>query len=201
MAFLKNEKLDNVNEKLKELQQKRQTLSDEISNIQQTLDETFNYFAQGKVTDEQIEQANELLREKQEEYKQNEQYIAKVEDVRKKTRFESIPFLREQQRKKSEEIQKRYDEKLSVIEQKRNEYIRELAQLGEIVQESSSVTNEFNETVKTLGGKHLADGTLDEKKLFSGGFTPEAETLGLKEQTQKDVLRSAKTPSFAKEDE
>ncbi|AQX56043.1 hypothetical protein [Priestia flexa] len=197
MSLFKNEKLEKVNEQLTKLESKRNDIVKSIEEMEAALEQTVELFALGEISQKDIEEAHDFLKVRRQELADVERMIAKVSQVRKKVAIETIPFVKEQRRKKVEAIQKKYDLKISKVIEAKNAFLRELAELGTIRNEVGSANNEFNDVMIEIGENPSQYGeVLNERKVFSPqGFTSEADCLGIKEDVQKQAY-SGNVPSW-----
>ena len=130
MKLLENEKLTKVNERLSELEAKKETIQSEINEILQAVEDSVQAYAMGEVSEEDVQKVEDLLQAKTDEIKKIDEMIQRVKGVRKAVALESIPFVKEARAKKVEAIQKEYDKKVTEVIKARNEFLRKLAELG-----------------------------------------------------------------------
>ncbi|MGG3556271.1 hypothetical protein ABES23_06155 [Peribacillus frigoritolerans] len=183
---MKNEKLSKVNERLNELEAKKDNLQSEVNEILQAVEDSVQAYAMKDVDEATVEKAKSILDAKTKEIKETEEMIQRVKGVRKSVVLESIPFIKSDREKKVEAIQKRYDAKVSEVIEARNSFLRKMAELGSIRNEVGSANNEFNAVMIELGeSPSIYGAALNEVKTFSPkGFTSEADCLGVKERVQ-----------------
>ncbi|TRM10341.1 hypothetical protein FH966_00625 [Lentibacillus cibarius] len=195
----KNEKLQNVNSRLVELKEKRESLANEIEEIQTAMNDTFESYAVGTIEAEDVRKAEKLLREKKDEYKQNEEMISKVEAVKTEVKKESVPYYKEMRQKKLQDVQKRYDDKVQDVHEARNEFLRQLNELGQIKKEANRANTEYNNVMADIGEESNPYLTgIQEKPFIKGslGVVKDNETIGVREDVQRQAYEKV-LPQFA----
>jgi DNA repair exonuclease SbcCD ATPase subunit len=197
MKLFENEKLTKVNERIKELEDKKAALQSEMNEILEAIEKTIESYALGDVDEQDVEKAKELLEVKTNEIKEIDELIQRVKAVRKSVALESVPFVKEARAKKVEAIQKRYDEQATKVIEARNAFLRELAELGRVAKEVGSVNAEFNNVMRELGEQPARFGAaINERTIISGGWTREEDCLGVEENLQKQVYKSGVIPKL-----
>jgi DNA repair exonuclease SbcCD ATPase subunit len=183
MKLFENEKLTKVNERIKELEDKKAAVQGEMNEILEAVEKTIESYAIGDVDEQDVEKAKELLEVKTNEINEIDELIQRVKAVRKSVALESVPFVKEARAKK-------------VIEA-RNAFLRELAELGRVAKEVGSVNAEFNNVMRELGEQPARFGAaINEKTIISGGWTREEDCLGVEENLQKQVYKSGVIPKL-----
>lgn len=198
--MFKNEKVDKINEQMKKLEDKKTEIEKAISDMETALDQTVELYALGEITDKDVEEAHDFLKARRAELLDVERMIQRVASVRRKAAIESLPFVKDAKAKKLEKIQSEYDKKVESVFTARNEFLKELAELGQIKSKVNSVNNEFNDIMTELGETpSIYGGVINERKLYSPeGFTNEADCLGIKEERQKRAY-SGELPNWVGE--
>lgn len=191
--------LENIKAKISELENKKETLSTEIAELSQAVNDSFEDLLLGKVDDKTIDKAKEKYKSLTEELEKTEEYIQRAKAVRKKLAFEKfIPFAKEKRKKKLDGIQKRYDEKAQEVIVARNELLKQLAELGQIKNEVKGENAKFNNVMIELGESPDNYGSaINERKIHSPeNYTKEFECLGLKVETQEIVYKDGNVPQW-----
>jgi len=193
--------LETIKNKIKELEDKKQTLSKELAELSQAIEDSFEDLLLGKVDEATIDAAKEKYEALSEKIKKTDEYLQRAKVVRKKLAVEKvIPFAKENRKKKLEEIQQRYDNQAEAVRKARNAFLQELAKLGKIKNEVGGINAEMNSILVDLGEKTETYGaTIQEKPVISGGWTDVADCLGIEELTQKQVY-SGNIPAWAEGD-
>lgn len=197
--MFKNEKLTKVNERLSELEAKKETLQNEVNEILEVVESSIEAYALGEVEEKDVEKVKALLEAKTKEIEEIEEMIAKVKVVRESVVVETIPFVKEARQKKIEKIQKEYDDKAKEVIEARNEFLRKLAELGTIKNKIGEANNEYNAIMIGMGEKPSIYGSaINEITLISGGYTLEKDCLGVEEIVQKQIY-AGNIPSWITE--
>ncbi|MGX6441864.1 hypothetical protein ACWM35_01355 [Neobacillus sp. K501] len=195
MKLFENEKFTKVNERIKELESKKAAVQGEINEILTAVEKSIEAYALGEVDEKDVKKAEQLLQEKTKEIADLEEMIQRVKGVRKSVAIESVPFVKEARKKKVEAIQKKYDSKIPEVIAARNEFLKQLAELGRIAKEVGGVNSEFNSIMVELGEKPSVYGSaIDERAVISGGWTLEKDCLGVEENLQLRVYKSGVVP-------
>lgn len=199
LKLFKNERLTKVNKRVVELESNIEKIQGEIDEILQTLADNQEAFALGEISEKDLQKIEEILKEKKAEIERNSELIQQVKDVRKKVAFESIPFVKEAREKKVASLQKEYDKKVKEVHEARNEFIRQLAELGRINNMTNDVTEEYRIAMNKLGEKQpsLWGGAINEITVISRGWTQESKCLGVEESRQKQIYSSGEIPTWA----
>jgi DNA repair exonuclease SbcCD ATPase subunit len=196
MKLFENEKLSKVNERLKELEAKKEAVQSEVNEIIEALSETDKRYSFGEIDLKDVKKAEQLLQAKTKEIADLEEMIQRVKGVRKSVAIESVPFVKEARAKKIEAIQKNYDSKVSEVITARNEFLKHLAELGRIAKEVGGVNSEFNSIMVELGENPSVYGSaINEKPVISGGYTAAEVCLGVEENIQKQIYNSGIVPN------
>lgn len=193
--LFKNERLDKVNEKIEEATLKAEKLQSEIDEINLALTQTFELYAVGDIDEADVQAAEKLLHEKKTKLASTIEMIGKLKAVRKPIAVESIPFVKEARAKKTEAIQKKYDDQVKNVHKARAAFLEELAALGRIKSEVSSINVEYNDLMVEMGESPTVYGAaINETAVISGGFTSPHKALGVDEITQKQTYTSGSVP-------
>ncbi|KXH87371.1 hypothetical protein [Sporosarcina sp. HYO08] len=195
MKLIKNEKLEKINARLKEVEAKRDAIQSEVDEIEAALSQSVALYAMGEVDEKDIQAAKQLLHEKKIEFAEVEEMISRIRAVRKTVAIESIPFVKESRKKKVAAIQKKYVDQIEHVHKARAKFLEELAALGKIKNEVGSINFEYNDLMQELGGKGDVYGAaINERTVISGGFTSPTYCLGVDERTQKQSYASGSVP-------
>ncbi|MGP4073971.1 hypothetical protein ACTWQB_15695 [Piscibacillus sp. B03] len=190
-----------VKNKIQELESKKSKVFSEIQEIKDTIDESIEYLLIGKISEEDIEKAKNLLEEKEEELKETDSMLQKAYQARNKlAREKFIPFAKERRKKNIQEIQTKYDRKIQDVQKARNEFLKQLAELGQIKQEVGKANDEFNSVLNELGLESETYGsTIKERVVVPIRFTSDKDAIGVKEQVQKQTYSSGNVPHWVNE--
>lgn len=198
MALFENEKLTKINERITELNEKREKLQGEIDEILEAVSQSVEAYAMGEVDEETVEKAKAALDEKTKEVEQIDEMLERVKGVRKSVAMESVPFVKEARLKKVEKLQKEYDKKVIEVREARNAFIRKMAELGAIDSKVGDANHEYNSIMRDMDAKTDDYGkSIHKAPVVSGGYTVEAECIGVSEATQNEAAAGI-VPHYAK---
>ncbi len=188
--MFKDEKLTKVNERLQELEARKESLQNEVNEILEAVENSIESYALGEVDDKDVEKVKALLESKTKEIEDVDEMIAKIKAVRKSVVVETIPFVKEARQKKVANIQKEYNEKTKEVIEARNEFLRKLAELGTIKDKVGEANAEFNAVMVEMGEQPSVYGAaLNEVPVISGGYTLAKDCLGVEESVQKEAYK------------
>src|SRR5699024_4766736 len=208
MNLFKNEKLDTVNERLTKLKAKRVEIQKSIEEMESALEQTVELFATGKVSEKDIEEAHECLKERRQELADVEQMIAKVESVKKKIAVETIPLVREWRKKRMNFVQKEVDKAVKEAQEARKNYVQKMAAVNKAWCKTDPITSEYNRLMRELGGREdfYSDVNLPQiypETIIKGEFAWKADepnAIGITKETQTAIVKKGIIPLWAKDD-
>jgi len=192
--------LETIKAKISELENKKETLSTEIAELSQAINDSFEDLIQGKVDEKTLDKAKEKYKSLTTELEKTEEYIQRAIAVRKKLASEKfIPFAKERREKKIKEGQERYEKQADVVRQSIKNLLQEQAKLGQIRNETvSKANNEFNDVMIALGENPDIYGLpIHEVTVISNGYTADKDAIGVNEKIQKSTYSSGKVPHWA----
>src|SRR5690625_376509 len=153
MSLFKSEKLDKVNEQLSKLKSKRDEIQKSIEEMESALEQTVELYAVGQISDKDIEEAHDFLKERRQELADVEQMIVKVEAVKKKIAVEVIPLVREWRKKRFDSVQQEVDKAVKEAQEARKFYVQKLAAVNKAWAKTDPITTEYNRLMRELGGR------------------------------------------------
>ncbi|MEG8975389.1 hypothetical protein U8Y98_01585 [Priestia megaterium] len=194
--------IETIKSKIVELEAKNEELSAELEELSKAIESSVEDLLLGKVDEKTIDKAKEFYEAKTAELKKNEEYIQRAKAVRKKLAVEKfVPFAKENRKKRTKQVQDKYEEQAEVVLQAKKAFLQELAKLGQIKREVGSVNSEYNQTLKDMGEQPSVYGVaINEKPVFSPeGWTHEQDCLGVQELVQQRVYAGI-VPQWAADD-
>lgn len=193
--------LEAVKSKIEELETKQSELTNAVIELTQAIDESVEQLLVGVVSEEDVEQAKELLSEKQEELAKTTELLQRAYAVKKRLAVEKfIPFAKERREKKIADIQDRYDKQVKVVREAVRNLLREQAKLGQIKSEIGEANAEFNKTLSDLDLPTETYGkAINEIVVIPNGYTIDKDAIGVNEQIQKATYSSGIVPHWVNE--
>ncbi|MDP9742865.1 UNVERIFIED_ORG: DNA repair exonuclease SbcCD ATPase subunit [Bacillus sp. B2I3] len=173
VIVMKNEKLSKVNERLNELEMKKDNLQNEVNEILQAVEDSVQAYAMGDVDELTVQKAKSILEAKTTEIKETEEMIQRVKGVRKSVLIESIPFINSDRDKKVEAIQKEVDNAVKEALEAREVYTRKLAAVGQARNKVNAASVEYNDLMRELGERPF------EEQVKVPSVYPETITIGM----------------------
>lgn len=155
MKLFNNEKLSKVNERISELESKREALQGEVNEILQAVSDSIEAYAKMEVDEATVQKAKEILEAKTKEIGELDEMISRVKGVRKSVALESIPFVKEARSKRVEAINKESFEAEIELKKAIAEVFLCHNKISKIRSKASNLNNSYEGTLTELGEKNV----------------------------------------------
>ncbi|CAI9391344.1 hypothetical protein ACTNDN_18990 [Niallia sp. HCP3S3_B10] len=201
MILFENEKLTKVNERIKELEDKKAAVQSEMNEILEAIEKTIESYALGDVDEQDVEKAKELLEAKKNEIKEIDELIQRVKAVRKSVVMDSVPLVREWRQKQVETVQAEVNKAVQEALKAREIYVKSLAKIGQAAKKIDTANDDYNAIMRELGEREIQGGvnipSIYPEQIMIGlyGSTIEESTaIGLSKETQEAAVKKGILP-------
>ncbi|MED3624678.1 hypothetical protein P4482_15220 [Neobacillus thermocopriae] len=203
MKLFENDKLTKVNQRIKELEDKKAAVQGEMKKILEAIEKTIESYAVGDVDEKDVEKAKELLEAKKNEIKEIDELIQRVKAVRKSVVVESVPLVREWRQKQVETIQSEINKAVQEALKARENYVHALAKIGQAAKKIDAPNAKYNAIMREIGEREINDGVnfppIYPEQIMIGlyGSTIEESTaIGLSKETQEAAVKKGILPNW-----